>query len=396
VTEESIRTSQKSSGSLREIAKLFLTLGFTAFGGPAAHIGLLRREVVERRAWIDDNLFAKFLGLVNLIPGPNSTEMVLLVGKARAGTRGLFLAGICFIAPAALITLAFAVLYVRYGTTTGAEWLLYGVKPVIIVIIASALFGLSKSLLAEPIGVVVAIGSLAGYVAGIGEIPLLIAGGIVFLAWRAFELHKTRTRGSTRSILPLELSALGIVLAATDAVPYSAVRLFWTFFKIGAVLYGSGYVLIAFLRSEFVVDLGWITEQQLLDAVAFGQITPGPLFSTSTFIGYLVGGYSGALFATVAIFLPGFVFVLASSFVLKLVARFTWLELALAGVSAAAIGLMAGVTLQLGRDAFVDIQTVIIALVAAYFVFRRGVGSTWLIAGGAIAGVLIEGTVSLI
>jgi chromate transporter len=396
VTEESIRTSQKSSGSLREIAELFLTLGCTAFGGPAAHIGLLRREVVERRAWIDDILFTKFLGLVNLIPGPNSTEMVLLVGKARAGTRGLFLAGICFIAPAALITLAFAVLYVRYGTTAGAEWLLYGVKPVIIVIIASALLGLAKSLISEPIGVVVAIGSLAGYLAGIGEIPLLIAGGFVFLAWRAFEQNKTRTRGSLRSILPLELSALGIVLAATDAVPYSAARLFWTFFKIGAVLYGSGYVLIAFLRSEFVVDLGWITEQQLLDAVAFGQITPGPLFSTSTFIGYLVGGYSGALIAMIAIFLPGFVFVLASSFVLKLVARYTWLELALAGVSAAAIGLMAGVTLQLGREAFVDIQSVIIAIIAAYFLFRRGAGSTWLIAGGTIAGVLIEGAASLI
>jgi chromate transporter len=371
-------------------------LGFTAFGGPAAHIGLLRREVVERRAWIDDNLFAKFLGLVNLIPGPNSTEMVLLVGKARAGTRGLFLAGICFIAPAALITLAFAVLYVRYGTTAGAEWLLYGVKPVIIVIIASALLGLAKSLRSEPIGVFVAIGSLAGYLAGIGEIPLLIAGGIVFVAWRAFEQQKTGTRGSLRSIFPLDLSAVGILLAAADAVPYSAARLFWTFFKIGAVLYGSGYVLIAFLRSDFVVDLGWITEQQLLDAVAFGQVTPGPLFSTSTFIGYLVGGYSGALVATVAIFLPGFVFVLASSIVLKLVARYTWLELALAGVSAAAIGLMAGVTLQLGRDAFVDRQTVIIALVAAYFLFRRGVGSTWLIAGGAIGGVLIEGAASLI
>ena len=394
MTEDATRTSQKSSRTLREIAELFFTLGCTAFGGPAAHIGLLRREVVERRAWIDDSLFTKFLGLVNLIPGPNSTEMVLLVGKARAGTRGLFLAGVCFIAPAALITLAFAVLYVRYGTTAGAEWLLYGVKPVIIVIIASALFGLTKSVLSQPIAAVVAIGSLAGYLAGIGEILLLAAGGLVFLGWRVVE-QRARRRSSL-SILPLKVSAVSLALAAAEAVPYSAARLFWTFFKIGAVLYGSGYVLIAFLRSAFVVDLGWITEQQLLDAVAFGQITPGPLFSTSTFIGYLVGGYSGALIATVAIFLPGFVFVLLSSFVLKLVARYTGLELALAGVSAAAISLMAGVTLQLGRDALVDAQTVIIALVAAYLLFRRGVGSTWLIAGGATAGLLLKGAASLI
>jgi chromate transporter len=394
VIEDAARTSQKSSGTLREIAELFFTLGCTAFGGPAAHIGLLRREVVERREWIDDSLFTKFLGLVNLIPGPNSTEMVLLVGKARAGTRGLFLAGVCFIAPAALITLAFAVLYVRYGTTAGAEWLLYGVKPVIIVIIASALFGLTKSVLSKPIAAFVAIGALAGYLAGIGEILLLAAGGIVFLTWRAVEQRASRS--SSLSLLPLNVSAVSVALAAADSVPYSAARLFWTFFKIGAVLYGSGYLLIAFLRSEFVVDLGWITEQQLLDAVAFGQITPGPLFSTATFVGYLVGGYSGALIATVAIFLPGFVFVLASGLVLKLVARFTWLELALAGVSAAAIGLMAGVTLQLGRDALVDGPTVVIALVSAYLLFRRGVGSTWLIAGGAIAGLLVKGAASLI
>jgi chromate transporter len=396
LTDEAVRASERSPVRLREIAKLFLTLGCTAFGGPAAHIGLLRREVVERRTWIDDGLFAKFLGLANLIPGPNSTEMVLLVGKARAGTRGLLVAGVCFIAPAAMITLIFAVLYVRYGTTAGAEWLLYGVKPVIIAIIVSALWGLAKSILTTPKALIVAVGTLAAYLAGVGEIPLMISGGVVFLVWEAAGRQKARPEAPTLTILPLKMTLLSVAVASTDAVPYSAARLFWTFLKIGAVLYGSGYVLVAFLRSEFVVNLGWITEQQLLDAIAFGQITPGPLFSTSTFIGYLVGGYSGALIATVAIFLPGFVFVLASGYILKLVARFTWLELALAGVSAAAIGLMAGVTLQLGRDALVDIPTVVVALVAGYLLFRRDVGSTWLIAGGAAAGLLIKGVESLI
>jgi chromate transporter len=394
--DEAIQRSPESSGTLREIAILFFTLGCTAFGGPAAHIGLLRREVVERRNWIEDNLFSRFLGLVNLIPGPNSTEMVLLVGKARAGVRGLFVAGLCFIAPAALITLVFAVLYVRYGTRAGAEWLLYGVKPVIIVIILGAILGLAKSILSAPMALLVAVGTLTAYLAGLGEIPLLISGGVVYLVWESVGHRRQRTEGPSLSILPLKLSALSMAVAATDAVPYSVARLFWTFLKIGAVLYGSGYVLIAFLRSEFVVNLGWISEQQLLDAVAFGQITPGPLFSTSTFIGYLVGGYFGALVATVAIFLPGFVLVLASDVVLRIVTRYTWLELALAGVSAAAIGLMAGVMLQLGRDALLDVQTVIIALVAAYLLFRRGIGSTWLILGGALAGLLTHAVSSLI
>jgi chromate transporter len=393
VTDEGLGVASRSEGTLREVARLFLTLGFTAFGGPAAHIGLLRREVVERRGWLDDALFAKYLGLVNVIPGPNSTEMVLLVGKSRAGLRGLFVAGLCFIGPAATITLLFAVLYVQYGTTAGGEWLLYGVKPVIIVIILSAIVGLARSILGSRLAAAIAIAAVFGYLAGAGEIALLIAGGIVYLSPHALAHRGNRLTGSLFTFIPSGL--FGAATTAADAVPYSTQRLFWAFFKIGAVLYGSGYVLIAFLRSEFVVDLGWITEQQLLDAVAFGQITPGPLLSTSTFIGYLVGGYGGAAVATVAIFLPGFVFVIASDLVLKFVARFSWLELALAGVSAAAIGLMAGVTLQLGRDALVDPETIAIALVSAYLLFRRGVGSTWLILGGALAGLVVHGVSSL-
>jgi chromate transporter len=386
VIDESVVPPQKPSP--KEVAKLGLYLGCTAFGGPAAHIALLRREVVEKRKWIDDPQFTIYLGATNIIPGPNSTEMVLLVGHNRAGRRGMLAAGITFIAPAALITLFFAILYDRHGTRAGAEWLLYGVKPVIIVVILHALFGMAKSTLTKATAAIVAVGAMVAYLLGVGEILLLVAGGLIFVAAQDVERRRTRLRSAPLSMLPLKLGAFGLAVAASAAVPYSAARLFWTFLKIGAVLYGSGYVLIAFLRSEFVVDLGWITEQQLLDAVAFGQVTPGPLFSTATFIGYLVGGLSGAVIATVAIFLPAFVFVIAVNRLMGFVYGHRRLLLALTGVTAASIGLMAGVTLQLGQDALVDPQTVLIALVAVYLLFRRNVGTTWLIAGGAVAGVL--------
>jgi chromate transporter len=375
-------------GTPGEVAELAFKLGCTAFGGPAAHIAMLRREVVDERKWIDDGQFALFLGLTNLIPGPNSTEMVLLIGRARAGIRGLFAAGAGFITPAVLITLAFAALYVRYGTTAGAEWLLYGVKPVIIVIIFHALYGLSRRELKRAISICIAIGAMAGYLLGIGELPLLIAGGLALVAYRQFVERIRNVRRASLAIVPLKLSAISLAVSSPDSTSYSAARLFWAFLRIGALLYGSGYVLLAFLQSEFVEKLGWITEQQLLDAVAFGQITPGPVFSTATFIGYLVGGTTGAIVATIAIFLPAFVLVLCANGVLRVFFKYRWLLVALTGVVCASIGLMAGVTIQLGQDALVDVWTVLIAALAALLLFRWNVNSTRLLLLGAAAGVI--------
>lgn len=349
---------------------------------------MLRREVVDNRKWIDDSTFSLFLGLTNIIPGPNSTEIVLLTGKRRAGVRGLLAAGAGFITPAVLITLSFAALYVRYGTTAGVEWPLYGVKPVIVVIVAHALVILAKGQLRKPLAALIAISAAIGYLAGIGELLLLVAGALVLVAAHFISKRIEGLGRASFSFAALKLSVVGLAATTTETVPYSATRLFLSFLKIGAVLYGSGYVLIAFLRSEFVVKLGWITEQQLLDAVAFGQITPGPVFSTATFVGYLVGGVPGAIVATVAIFLPAFLFVFASEYVLGLIHRYSWIQLALAGVTFASIGLIAGVLVQLGQDALVDLWTVSIAGVAAILIFRLNVGSTRLLLLGAAAGVL--------
>ncbi len=367
---------------LAEVTALFLKLGFTAFGGPAAHVGLMHNEVVVRRKWLTDEQFLDLLGATNLIPGPNSTEMAIHIGYLRAGWAGLLLGGLCFLTPAMLMVLALAWLYVRFGTTPQAEWLLYGIKPVVIAIIVQALWNLGgkalKSRLLALLGLIV----FGLYFLGANEIALLFGGALIFML-----ISNIRRFGSPGPASLLPLGAMGLALASTA---FSLPLLFLTFLKIGSVLYGSGYVLIAFLRSDFVLRLGWLTDQQLLDAVAIGQITPGPLFTAATFIGYLLGGTPGALLATLGIFLPSFVFVAISNPLIPKIRNSVWAGSLLDGVNASALGLMAAVTVQLGISSLVDLATILIAALALILLLRYKVNSTWLIAGGALAGFVFS------
>ncbi len=370
---------------IQEVALFFLRLGFTAFGGPAAHIAMMHTELVEKRKWLDEQRFLDLLGGANMIPGPSSTELAIFLGFERAGWMGLLMGGACFILPAMLVVLALAWAYVRFGTMPQVAWLFYGIKPVIIAIILQALWGLGrkavKNIATAAVGLIV----LVLYLLGINVIVLMAAGGIILLAIEGLK-HRQR-------IPPIaawfSLHTLNL-LPAAGSTTFSLPLLFLTFLKIGAVLYGSGYVLLAFLRADFVVRLGWLTDQQLVDAIAIGQVTPGPVFTTATFIGYLLGGLPGALLGTVGIFLPSFAFVPLVYPILNRLRNSPWTSAFLDGVIVASLGLMAGVTGQLGVAALIDYFTVILALIAAVVLFRFKINPTWLILLGALAGVLIK------
>src|SRR5437899_9378093 len=329
---------------MREVAALFLKLGTIAFGGPAAHIAMMREEVVRRRRWVSDERFVDLLGATNLIPGPNSTEMAIHLGYLRAGWPGLIAGGACFIVPAMLIVLGCAALYVRYGARPEAGWFLYGVKPVIIAIVVQAMWGLLRSAVKGYLLGAIGVVTLTLSLAGANEVALLLGGGVVSVL--------LTTVGIRGVAAPLGLGA-GVGLTT----------LFLVFLKIGSVLYGSGYVLLAFLRNDFVERLGWLTDQQLLDAVAVGQFTPGPVFTTATFIGYVLGGVPGAALATLGIFLPSFVFVALSHPLIPRLRTSLRAGAFLDGVNVAALGLVAAVTWQLGRAAIVDLTTAAPALV---------------------------------
>lgn len=366
----------------KDVALLFLKLGITAFGGPAAHIALMHDEVVKRRRWLSDQEFLDLVGATNLIPGPNSTELAIHLGYRRAGWPGLVLGGLCFIVPAVLIVLSLAWVYVRFGALPQAGWLLYGIKPAVIAIVAQALWSLGPKAVKGPLSAVIAGAVVTLYFLGVNEIVLLFAGGLA--AMLAANLQ--RLRGQIPAALAVPLGSLGGLAQAP--LPFSLSGLFLTFLKIGAVLYGSGYVLLAFLRADLVVRLGWLTDQQLLDAVAIGQVTPGPLFTTATFIGYLLGGTPGALLATLGIFLPSFVFVALSNPLIPRIRNSAWISSLLDGVNVASLGLMAAVTWQLGQASLTDPLTVLLALVSFLLLLRFKINSTWLIAGGALVGVL--------
>jgi chromate transporter len=375
---------ERGAVELGELARLFTKLGFVAFGGPAAHIAMMREEVVTRRRWMGDQEFLDLVGATNLIPGPNSTELAIHLGRERAGWRGLAVAGVCFILPAAAIVLVLAVLYARYGTTPAAESLLYGITPVVIAIIAQALWGLLKTAVKGWLTGVVGATALALYLfAGVPEIPLIFGAALV-----VFLVENARRRFSgAASVFPAGLlAALQGSAAALGAVG-GVGSIFLSFLKIGSVLFGSGYVLLAFLRSEFVAT-GRITEQQLVDAVAIGQFTPGPVFTTATFIGYLLEGFPGAVVATVGIFLPAFVFVAITGPFIPRLRRSPVLSSLLDGVNVASLALMAAVTWRLARATVVDPFAALIGLAALVLLVRFKVNSAWLVLGGGIIGLV--------
>jgi chromate transporter len=351
------------SSELRQLAFLFLKLGTIAFGGPAAHIGMMEQEVVRRREWLTREEFLDLLGATNLIPGPNSTEMAIHIGARRAGFVGLLVAGGCFILPAMVIVMACAWAYVRYGKLPQAAGILYGVKPVIIAVVLQALWGLGKTAIKSGSLGLITIAAVAANFFGLHELLILGFAGAI-------------------AILASKVGRSGITLA----VPLPA--LFLIFLKIGSVLYGSGYVLLAFLRSDFVERLGWLNQAQLLDAVAVGQVTPGPVFTTATFIGYILGGPVAAIVATAGIFLPAFFFVAISGPLIPRIRRSPAAGAFLDGVNVASLALMIVVTWELARSAIIDPLTILLAIAAGVALIRFKINSAWLVAFGAAAGLL--------
>lgn len=374
---------------------MFLRLGTTAFGGPAAHIALMRQEFVDRKGWLTEAEFLDLVGASNLIPGPSSTEVAIHIGRRRMGWIGLLLAGVCFILPAALIATALAWAYVRFGRLPQAAGVFYGVKPVIIAVVAQALWMLGRTALKTR--QTAAAGLAATVLAFLGVPPLaLLFGAGAALGTRGW-LRDEPTR-SVRPLLTLAAVAavlIGMPLALSAFQPpasraVSLSPLFLVFVKIGSVIFGSGYVLLAFLRADLVTRLHWLTSAQLLDSVAVGQFTPGPVFTTATFIGYLVAGPWGAVAATLGIFLPAFVFVALSGPLIPRVRQSPTARAFLDGVNAASLALMAFVTSQLARAALVDGVTVALAVVSALLLFRWRVNSAWLVLGGAVVGLILR------
>jgi chromate transporter len=373
---------------LAELARVFLKLGATAFGGPAAHIAMMEDEVVRRRGWLTRAEFLDLLGATNLIPGPNSTEMAIHVGRLRAGWRGLLVAGTCFIVPAASIVLVIAWAYVRFGSLPDADRLLYGVKPVVIAIVAQALWGLGRTALKRRSLRVLGALAVAAVAAGVHELLVLLFSGVAIAAFHRLSDPDQRIRSAAVPILPA-LPAPLIAAGLGAAVPVSLWTLFLVFAKTGALLFGSGYVLLAFLRADLVQRLHWLSESQLLDAVAVGQVTPGPVFTTATFVGYVLAGPIGASVATVGIFLPAFLFVAASGPLVPWLRASPTAGAVLDGVNVASLALMAVVAVQLGRAAIVDPTTAILALLSGALLLRYRVSSAWLVLAGAVIGLAV-------
>lgn len=374
------------AGSPREVAALFLKLGLIGFGGPAAHIALMEDEIVRRRGWVSREHFLDLLGATNLIPGPNSTEMAIHVGFVRAGWPGLIVGGACFILPAMLIVLTIAAGYRRYGHLPEATWLLYGVKPVIIAVIIQALWSLARQAMRTALTAVTAAGVVVLAVWGANEVALLLGAALLVPLAR---LATIRAAGlAFGSGLATATSAwAATALGAGTAPAVSLVKLTLIFLKVGSILFGSGYVLLAFLRPDLVERTAWLSDRQLLDAIAVGQLTPGPVLTTATFIGYLLAGVPGALLATLGIFLPSFAFVALSNPIIPRLRRSRWAAGFLDGANAAAVGLMAVVTAELGRAALVDWVTGALAAAATVLLIVFRINSAWLVLGGAAVGL---------
>ncbi|MDR3627674.1 MAG: chromate efflux transporter [Ignavibacteriaceae bacterium] len=372
---------------LREIAALFLKLGFTAFGGPAAHIAMMEDEVVKKRKWITHDHFLDLLGATNLIPGPNSTEMAIHIGYVKAGWKGLITAGVCFIMPASIITLILAYLYKAYGTMASPEAFISGMHPAIIAVIFAAMYRLSrpkmKNYFMLTVMALVAVLNLAG----IDEVFLLICSGVLGIIWELREKIITSFSMLFSVNIPAVITGLfftnNILSISAGATPAG---IFLFFLKIGMVLYGSGYVLIAYLQGGLVESRHWLTHKQLLDAIAIGQFTPGPVLSTATFIGYQLTGITGAVSATAAIFLPSFLLILLIGPFIPKIRKYKAASGFLNGVNAASLGLMLSVTLLLAKTALTNLSSVIIFLLAVILLVIKNVNAVWIILGSAAAG----------
>jgi len=366
-----------------DLAVPFLRLGLTAFGGPAAHIAMMEEEFVRRRAWVSRADFLDMLGASNLVPGPSSTEVAIHIGHQRAGWRGLVIAGVCFIVPAMLIVIVCAWIYATFGSLPQVQSIMYGVKPVIIAVVLHALWGLGRAAVKNVFLAAIGVLATAAALAGGNVLAVLFAAGLVSLlrAW-----FVGRHAGVPLAALSTNKSLLTYAVPSVATVPIGLGSLFLVFLKFGAVVFGSGYVLLAFLQADLVTRLHWLTETQLLDAVAIGQVTPGPVFTTATFIGYLLAGIPGALVATLGIFLPGFFFVAASR---PLIPRIRGSKIAgafLDGVNVGAVALMIAVSLQLGRAAVIDFLSGGIAALSAVILITVRINSAWLILAGALVG----------
>lgn len=394
-------------GAIAEVIRVCGKLGIIGFGGPAAHIAMLEDEAVTRRQWLSREHFLDLVGATNLIPGPNSTEMMIHIGYVRAGWPGLVLAGICFVLPAVVLTTILAWVYVEFGSLPAVQPFLLGVKPAILAVILGALWRLGRTaskpqaavqtrILLGVIGSVVAIAVLLG----VPEIWALVAGGV--LGMFALVLAATGW-GGPATLLALPVGWKGYWAESAAAIPFKwmialgaiagpavglgALGLF--FLKVGSVLYGSGYVLVAFLEGELVHEYGWLTQQQLLDAIAIGQFTPGPVLSTAAFIGYLLAGVPGAAISAAAIFAPSFVFVAILNPIVPRLRRSQWMSAFLDAVNVSAVGLMAAVLLRLTTDVITAWPAALLALLAAVAVLRWRISSAWVVLGGALLGWLL-------
>jgi chromate transporter len=372
---------------LLEVARIFLRLGMISFGGPLAHIALMRAEFVDRRAWISDQEFLDLNGAVNLIPGPNSTELAMHIGYLRGGYAGLWVAGTCFIAPAFVLVLLLSFLYARFNTLPQSHMVLWGIAPVVVGIIAQAMLKFAPSALKNRTSQTVAIASLGALMLGASEVAIVLGTALLaaLLAFRFHDLRRFRPRRPLPSFLLLGAMPTGVV-----SLP---VAVFWSFLKIGTIIYGSGYVLFAYMRAEFVQNLGWLSDRQLLDAVAVGQMTPGPLFTSATFVGYQISGPTGALAATAGIFLPSFFFVMLVAKFMGRVSGSPRARFFLDCVNAASFALMAAVTFQLALAALfpesgLDLGAMLIFCATALLLWKMKWSPTLCLALGALAGLL--------
>ena len=383
-----------SGGSLVELAVFFLRLGATAFGGPAAHIAIMEDELVRRRGWLSREKFLDLLGASNLIPGPSSSELAIHIGYQRAGFAGLLVAGACFILPAFAIVSAFAWAYVRFGHLPAISALLYGVKPVVIAVILQALWGLGRTAVKTKLLGIIALASAVLADFGLHPLLLLLIAGAA-MALTKIDFHRAGITSFAPSAALARFiqapRALLAAAAASVATPVTLSSLFFVFLKIGAVVFGSGYVLLAFLRADLVTHRGWLTDAQLIDAVAVGQVTPGPVFTTATFIGYILAGMKGATIATAGIFLPAFVLVAISGPIVFGIRRSKIAGAFLDGVNVASLALMAVVSWQLARASIIDAETAVLAAISLIALLRFRVNSAWLVLGGAAIGILSRG-----